>query len=68
MIMGAGYAWGDSDWTQGNFLAMRIISHWNNLPRKVVDSPALDNFKIRVDRGAGPSCPDHAFAKKGWTR
>ncbi|GAB0186012.1 hypothetical protein GRJ2_001066500 [Grus japonensis] len=36
--------------TRGKFFPLRTISHWNNLPREVVDSPALDTFKIRLDR------------------
>lgn len=26
------------------FFAMRTISHWNNLPGEVADSPTLDTF------------------------
>ncbi|KFQ70578.1 hypothetical protein N335_06405, partial [Phaethon lepturus] len=36
--------------TSGNFFTRRTINHWNNIPREVVDSPALDTFKILLDR------------------
>lgn len=32
---------------------IRKISYWNNLPKEVVDSPMLDNFKIQLDRVLG---------------
>jgi len=35
--------------TRRQFFTMRTISHWNNLPREVVDSPTLDTSKIWLD-------------------
>ena len=31
------------------FLTVRVLRHWNRLPREAVDAPSLEAFKARLD-------------------
>jgi len=30
------------------FFTMRMVKHWNRLPREVVDAPSLETLKVRL--------------------
>ncbi|KFP54579.1 hypothetical protein N323_07054, partial [Cathartes aura] len=31
------------------FFTMRVVKHWNRLPREAADAPSLETFKVRLD-------------------
>ena len=28
---------------------MKVVKHWDRLPREVADAPSLETFKVRLD-------------------
>ena len=32
---------------------MRVVTHWNKLPREIVDAPSLEALKSRLDAALG---------------
>jgi len=35
--------------TRKTFFTVRVVKHWKRLPRKVMDAPSLETFKVRLD-------------------
>ena len=45
---------------------MRVVRHWNRLPRDVVDAPSLETVKAKLDQALGKLiwlCMSMFFAK-----
>ena len=36
-----------------NFFTQKVVTHWNRLPKEVVDAPSLDAFKSMLDVALG---------------
>ena len=35
------------------FFTLRVVTHWNRLPKEAVDAPSLEAFKARLDVALG---------------
>ena len=38
---------------RGVVFIQRVVTHWNRLPKEVVDAPSLEAFKARLDVALG---------------
>jgi len=37
------------DWMSGKFFTKNVVRPWHGLPRKAVNAPSLEVFKVRLD-------------------
>ena len=44
---------GDLGWVLGSCFTQSLMTHWNRLPKEVVDAPSLEAFKARLDVALG---------------
>jgi len=45
-----------------NFFTVRVVKHWNRMPREVLESPSLEIIKTQLDIALSYS------EKQGWSR
>jgi len=52
------------------FFTMRVVKHWNGLPREVVQAPSLETFQARLDRALSTliQLQMSLLTARGWAR
>jgi len=50
-----------------NFFPLRVMEHWNWLPREVVGSPSLETVKIHLDKVLCSLLYVTLLQQQGWT-
>jgi len=51
-----------------NFFPLRVMEHWNRLPREAVDSPSLEIFKTHLDKVLCSLLRVTLLRQEGWSR
>jgi len=51
-----------------NFFPLRVMEHWNRLPREVVESPSLEIFRTHLDQVLCSLLWVTLLQQEGWTR
>ena len=51
-----------------NFFTLRVMEHWNRLPREAVESPSLEIFKTHLDAVLCSLLHVTLLQQGGWTR
>ena len=51
-----------------NFLTVRVMEHWNRLPREFVESPSVEILKTHLDVYLVQPIVRNLLWQEGWTR
>jgi len=51
-----------------NFFPLRVMEHWNRLPREAVESPSLEIFKTYLDKVLCSLLEVTLLGQGSWTR
>jgi len=55
------------DLERKKFFTMRVVKHWNKLPREAVYVPPLETFKVRLDGALSKLIYLKMSLQGGWT-